>query len=219
MLDEAAIAEVLKQGLPNAEVEFSSGQSGERHCSFYLYGDSRRSFAGADLFYYIDGSPIYIVEMWVSDGPFRLQQQGIGKKILSNIVAAAEHIGSSSLSLDTTDVGSYFWARAGFLPKTDGDDDALRHAVRERIPALDISEAEKGAIRHIIDHTPDKKWLWQIADLRDGIGYALLNYTMYPATLNLNDPEAKARLEAYTTLSKQQEEAIAITMDTARRMF
>jgi hypothetical protein len=133
--------------------------------------------------------------------------------MLSNQVDLYKKMGLSSVQLGANiDVGSYAWAKYGFVPKTQGDWDYLRGQTgvgrdwQQMKPQVDPDQAEH-VDRILAD--PDPHAIWDLADVpykapqgfgRDDnttIGKALLMNKSWGGKLDLNGADSMQRFNDY----------------------
>jgi hypothetical protein len=137
--------------------------------------------------------------------------------MLSNQVDLYKKMGLSSVQLSANiDVGSYAWAKYGFVPKTQGAWDALRNGYSGRgglksdwqamKPQVDPDQADH-VDRILAD--PDPHAIWDLADVpykapqgfgqddNTTIGKALLMNRSWPGKLDLNGEDSMQRFNDY----------------------
>ncbi len=133
--------------------------------------------------------------------------------MLSNQVDLYKKMGLSEVRLGANiDVGSYAWAKYGFVPKTQGDWDHLRGRTgvgqdwQQMKPHVDPDQAEH--VDRILSD-PDPHAIWDLADVpykapqgwgRDEnttIGKALLMNKSWSGKLDLNGADSMARFNDY----------------------
>jgi GNAT superfamily N-acetyltransferase len=144
------------------------------------------------------------------------QGSGIGKRILAaNVDYYRKHGGKEVNLYANIDVGGYAWAKYGFV-STRGSWDRLRDDIAWK--AVNLAESGKlpkhiyEAISNILETGP--KAIWKVADITypvDGqpLGKALLLGTGWDGKLDLTDPAAMERFNAYVGKGKAEAEPVA----------
>ena len=209
---EQDIERLLTDGLPGASVTFEDDAVMEyaRKATLTLPGAKLKLTFCPD----IDTVAIMRIDVAPKLEGKTFQKQGVAKKILSNLLAAAQCTGFDRINLYADDVGSYLWARAGFTPYA-SDMPSLCKELTKRIGELQAPEDERNALLRMVN-VFDPKCLWRIADTK--YGKEVLVDLNYSAQLDLyGDKEAKQRFEAYTTLSKEQQQAVATLLETGAK--
>ena len=156
-----------------------------------------------------DGSKVVdLVEFLV---PPRKQGGGVAKKILRNSMNTFKKMGVKKVELDAVSIGSYAWARYGFVP----DELYWKKSMKRRIEgrAAELCDRDHQDRRQLFDRvlqalTDDPHSIWDIADVNaeiqlDGgesipIGKALLIDNSWAGYLALDDEQAMRRFNAYT---------------------
>ncbi len=140
----------------------------------------------------------------------QLQGKGVAKELLANSVELYEQAGISKVTLFAAlDVGGYAWAKYGFCPEPGRATRELFSSIRERLAELDgVAEPVRAVVGRLLD-SEDPKAVWAISDLegisvpnrgeKTPLGKALLLGTHWKGQLLLDDPEARARFDHYTS--------------------
>ena len=136
--------------------------------------------------------------------PRDAQGAGIAKKLLASQIETYKQLGLEKVTLHANiDVGSYAWAKYGFVPNSDSWQTLKRQLLEklERVATVRIPKAVKDRVKVIL-RSEDPRAIWALADLPDAvegkvIGKELLMNTHWFATLPLNDPEAMGRFNNY----------------------
>lgn len=140
----------------------------------------------------------------------RLQNLGVGKLLLTNVMKLAEGLGIKDVSLDAIDRGSYFWARAGFHT-----DDYLWPAksrdILENLENMKIPKREMKELKDFLKGSKDPRDIWLIADSK--YGKEALHDVIYKAHLDLQDSEDMLRFRSYTHITKEVKSSITNMLD------
>ncbi len=139
------------------------------------------------------------------------QGTGLAKDLLRNQMDLYQTMGLKSVDLFADiDVGSYAWAKYGFLPSHEGEWNAISQVARRRlseISANELSSKDADAVRQVLMRK-DPQAIWDLADmklkLRSGepVSKRLLMNNSWNGKLDLNDPEAMERFNAYVGKKK-----------------
>lgn len=133
----------------------------------------------------------------------RLQGRGTGRVFLANSMAVYRRIGIRSVTLAAgAEAGGYVWARFGFVP-TRLSWHSLRESLSDELDEIErkLSPGDVALVRRMLD-SDDPKTVWLIADLRipfgrEPLGRRLLAGQGWGGALDLTDPDAMARFDAY----------------------
>lgn len=136
------------------------------------------------------------------------QGLGISKDLLANSIKLYDRAGIGKVELTAAlSVGGYAWAKYGFVPRAGNETRALFTTVGERLERFEgIPAPVRKVVRALLDQQ-DPKAVWAISDL-DGVqvrrgdrmvplGKALLLGTVWRGSLQLDDPQARARFDQY----------------------
>ncbi len=217
-LDEEKIKNLLIEGLPGAEVVFDDDQkSGGRICKLNII---KGPICAASAEFILCRNHVIHISLLFVQNQTLLQKQGVGKKILSNLAEVAQEIGTRKMTVEAREIGSYLWARIGFMP-IDYDHNLLE-AGSKRVHRLNAPDDEKEALQAII-FSGNPQWIYDIA--RSAHGAEILCYIHshsaqidemvngYSAELDWTDNEVKTQFLKYVTLSKEQEKAVATLLE------
>lgn len=136
------------------------------------------------------------------------QGKGIAKDLLANSVALYEQAGVSKIDLYASlEVGGYAWAKYGFSPKPGSQTRELFRTVAGRLQALKNIPPRTRALVEKLLASEDPKAIWALSDLEGvkvqqggksvSLGKALLLGTSWQGSLDLQDPQARARFDQY----------------------
>lgn len=150
------------------------------------------------------------VEHAVFELPDGEQRQSTGKLVLAAQMALYKKLGLKEIRLGTEDVGSYAWARYGFLPKGEH----WKEEVRIRLRTTPVSDAVKLSIAKILN-SKDPRAMWAISDQKtllpngDTLGFHLLYKTNWGGGLSLDDRVAMRRFYNYVGQAAKLQKAAA----------
>lgn len=156
---------------------------------------------------------------------------GTARQFLKNLMEVMEHpdIDLNLINLHATNIGSYAWAKFGFVP----DEDSWQK-VRNNAQAIfdrdqhrfDISPEERALFGKIIK-SDDPQDIWLLSDLAsralptdnpnlDGmkLGQRLLINNPWEGNLERNNPLAMQRFNAYTHRGQEQSRADKLGNET-----
>ena len=132
------------------------------------------------------------------------KHRGIGKDILRSHFAEYIRIGVDKIeTLANIDIGSYAWARYGFVPRNPASlARSVRHKAREAGIFGDLAQSHRDYVSRILDdlESGDATAAWRLSDLRIGernLGKELLTDLSWNAELDLNDRDQVARFKQY----------------------
>lgn len=125
------------------------------------------------------------------------QGAGTGKNVLASQIALYKSLKFERVELHANiNVGGYAWAKYGFHPQ-DGEWNKLSQYFSRQLdsPRFNgVDAATKDATRAILSQS-DPKALWALSDSR--LGKSLMLGCSWNGYLNLKDPEAMERFDAY----------------------
>ena len=138
------------------------------------------------------------------------QGHGTAKKFLSNSFAMYERSGVDEVKLHANiDVGSYAWAKYGFVPNQESWD-KLRGELGHKLLNLAMSDSDRMAVHSVLSNKdPHSIWLLSDCDIQaslkegydsgytDKVGKLLLMNRHWRGAINLHDPLAMKRFHAY----------------------
>lgn len=129
--------------------------------------------------------------------PESLQGQGHAKLMMQNALETYEKMGVTHITTQAVDVGSYAWARAGFLPKNPRK---VAAAIRARLGQMHdgVRGLSTEDYQRLYTATEGSQSLWRVAD--DPLGRAVLRNLSYDAVLNLKNTAARRRAYHYAGL-------------------
>ena len=129
---------------------------------------------------------------------------GYGKKFLAGNVAEYRRMGLKEVNLVANiDVGSYAWAKYGFVPTIAAwrDTGEFKSELADRIEGLTATAAEKRALFKLAGNVSPKS-LWAIADSKYGKDLLMENH--WSGRLDLKDKDSMKRFDAYVSGRKRK---------------
>ena len=125
------------------------------------------------------------------------QGAGTGKRVLASQIGLYQKLGLQQVNLHANiNVGGYAWAKYGFLP-SQGDWGKLSQYFSRQLnsPRFNgVDAGTKNAVQSILSQS-DPRAMWALSDSR--LGKQLMLGSSWNGSLNLNDPEAMGRFNAY----------------------
>lgn len=137
----------------------------------------------------------------------RLDKTGVGwaRQLLANQMEVYKTTGISKVDLGANiDVGSYAWAKYGWLPKTPGDWTDLARTLS--IKLIRLKRSLQPGVPEMVNQllqSPDPRTIWKISDLTAPVvkdltlGKALLMNESWDGRLDLTNPEQMDRFNGY----------------------
>lgn len=139
-----------------------------------------------------------------------VQDQGknLGTALTENILELSDQIGLYSVSLETEDIGGYYWAKVGFLP-TNSAWEELKEQIQNDLSTLHdtLSEKSRFQLTNILSEN-DPQAIWELADLSEEVGDSKLGQQLligkkWDGRLYLGDEIQEERYKSYFTEKKQ----------------
>jgi len=217
----------MTKGLPRGtKLDLNLGEQGDLQFIGYRYKDEKGKF----FFERTITEDVAYHAITVLDPA--LQGSGIAKTANGNLFRLYQEMDIKHIALDASDIGSYAWARAGFVP-THKDWSNMRQEISNRLDFLQqhVPPHEKPlpdgcveALRKALS-SDDSKSFWSVVDEKHSycgtsLGKLLTlpanqlpghnpwpegllrNGTHWHGILNMNDPVSVQRMEAYLFAQK-----------------
>lgn len=116
--------------------------------------------------------------------------KGLAKRVLAKQVRLYQELGVKEVRVHANiDVGGYAWAKYGFKPNKNSWDFIRNHVQRKHLGEMGTETALAAG--------KDSRAIWAISDLPDGLGKRILLESDWEGALDLMDPEAMRRFNAY----------------------
>lgn len=141
--------------------------------------------------------------LFISKANVHFPRLGIGKVILSNLHEYALSENKESLSLTASNVGSYTWARMGFVP----DAERWKYIKGEVIKRLEshkksFSKENYENVKNFLQSSSNPKNIFVISDIPE-FGEKLLKGLVWKGELSFRDNDSMQRFLGYSHMKKK----------------